>query len=253
MINYAGRYAELYDLFYADKAYAHETRFVDECIREFNSGARGDILELACGTGRHAIEFEKLGYNVTATDRSGDMLEIARERARGKNVHLVVTDMEQLDLLKKNFDAAVCFFDSIGYLKTDEAIAAGLTRVGNHLRENALFIFEFWHAPAMLNGYSPLRVRHWKSDNSDITRTSETTLDRKNRLAEVVYTIEERQRDGSGRTFRESHVNRFFTINEMEALLSRSEFSPVRFFAGFSKTEPVTDSAWHIVAVTRKS
>src|ERR1043166_2579365 len=179
MTNYAGRYAELYDLFYADKPYAHETRFVDECIREFNSGATRDILELACGTGRHAVEFEKLGYHVTATDRSADMLEIARERARGKNVRLVVAEMEQLDLLKKNFDAT------------------GLARVRNHLRDDALFIFEFWHAPAMLNGYSPVRVRHWKSDTSDITRTSKTTLDRKNSLAEVVYTIEERQRDGS--------------------------------------------------------
>src|ERR1051326_3142735 len=128
MINYAGRYAELYDLFYADKAYAEESRFVAECMREFNSGPTRDILELACGTGRHAIEFERLGYNVTATDCSADMLEIARERARGKNVHLVGADMEQLDLLKKNFDAAVCLFDSIGYLKTDQAIAAGVDR-----------------------------------------------------------------------------------------------------------------------------
>src|SRR2546423_1660258 len=227
MTNYAGRYAELYDLFYADKAYADETRFVHDCIRQFNSRSTRDILELACGTGKHAIEFEKLGYNVTATDRSPDMLEIARERARGKNVDLIPAEIQQLDLPKKNFDAAVCLFDSIGYLKTDEAIAGGLARVRNHLRDDALFIFEFWHAPAMLNGYSPLRVGRWKSDNSDITRTSETTLDRKKHLAEVVYTVEERKHDGSCRTFRESHVNRFFAINEMEMLLSRSKFSPM--------------------------
>lgn len=253
MTNYAGRYAELYDLFYADKAYADETRFVHECICEFNSDSTQDILELACGTGKHAVEFEKLGYNVTATDRSPDMLAIARERAHGRNVDFILADMQQLDLPKKNFDAAVCLFDSIGYLKTDEAIAAGLARVRNHLRENALLIFEFWHAPAMLNGYSPLRVRHWKSDNSDITRTSETTLDRRNRLADVVYTVEERKHDGNSRILRESHVNRFFEINEMESMLSRSKFSPMRFFAGFSKSEPVTESTWHIVAVAQKS
>src|SRR5262249_15014547 len=33
---YAGRYAGLYDLFYADKPYAAEAAFVHECIREFS-------------------------------------------------------------------------------------------------------------------------------------------------------------------------------------------------------------------------
>ena len=94
MTNYAGRYAELYDLFYADKAYADETRFVHDCIRQFNSGSTHNILELACGTGKHAIEFEKLGYNVTATDRSPDMLEIARERLERIKTHLEFSSPE---------------------------------------------------------------------------------------------------------------------------------------------------------------
>ena len=251
MTNYAGRYAELYDLFYADKPYADEARFVHECIGEFSSEPTREILELACGTGRHALEFEKLGYNVTATDRSPDMLEVARKRVLGKN--LVLAEMEQLDLAKKNFDAAVCLFDSIGYLKTNEAIGHALTRIRNHLRDGAPFIFEFWHAAAMLNGYSPVRERRWKIDNGEITRTSETTLDRENRVAEVVYTVEERMHDGRSSTFRESHANRFFSVREMAALLSRSKFSPIKFFAGFNKTEPITDATWHIVAVARKS
>lgn len=253
MTNYGGRYAELYDLFYDDKPYADEARFVHDCICEFSSRPTRDILELAGGTGKHAIELERLGYYVTTTDRSPDMLEVARERARGKNVDLILAEMEQLDLPKKNFDAAVCLFDSIGYLKTNEAIANALARIRNHLRDGALFIFEFWHAPAMLNGYSPVRVRRWKIDNGEVTRTSETTLDRENRLAEVVYTVEERKHDGSCRTFRESHANRFFSVNEMEALLSRSDFAAMKFFAGFNNTEPITDDTWHIVAVTRKS
>ena len=253
MTNYAGRYAELYDLFYSDKPYADEARFVNERIREFGSRPTRELLELAAGTGKHALEFEKLGYNVTATDRSSAMLDVARERVGGKNVDLILAEMQQLDLPRKNFDAAVCLFDSIGYLRTNEALADGLGRIRNHLRDNALFIFEFWHAPAMLNGYSPLRVRRWKIDNAEITRTSETTLDRENRLAEVVYTVEERNNDGSCTTFLESHVNRFFSVDEMETLLSRSNFSPVKFFAGFNQTEPITDDTWHIVAVARKA
>src|SRR5438132_9897215 len=81
MTNYAGRYAELYDLFYSDKPYAEEARFVHECIQKFGTRPTREILELACGTGRHAFELEKLGYQITATDRSEDMQHIASNRA----------------------------------------------------------------------------------------------------------------------------------------------------------------------------
>src|SRR5438874_10028779 len=89
MTDYAGRYAELYDLFYADKSYADEARFVHDCIQEFGPSPTREILELACGTGRHALELEKFGYEITATDRSPDMLEIARRRAAMNNSKIV--------------------------------------------------------------------------------------------------------------------------------------------------------------------
>src|SRR5438477_9986941 len=95
---YAGRYAELYDFFYADKPYADEAAFVHDCIRKFSSTAVHDVLELACGTGRHALELEKFGYNVTATDRSPDMLQVARQR--NSKIQFIAADIEQLQLEK---------------------------------------------------------------------------------------------------------------------------------------------------------
>jgi len=48
---YAGRYAELYDLFYCNKPYADEAALVHQCIREFSPAPARDVLVLACGTG----------------------------------------------------------------------------------------------------------------------------------------------------------------------------------------------------------
>jgi len=252
---YAGRYAQLYDLFYADKPYADEAAFVHELIREFSSAPAHDVLELACGTGRHAVELEKFGYSVTATDRSPDMLQVARRRAakNGSKIRFVPTDMQELDLPKKDWDAAMCLFDSIGYLKSDAAVTNALTAIRNHLRPNGLFIFEFWHAPAMLNEYSATRVRRWKLDQVEVIRTSETTLDRDNCLANVNYTVNELGNDGTSRTFRESHINRFFSVDEMRTLLCTANFEAVRFFAGFKKSDPISEKTWHIVAVARKT
>jgi SAM-dependent methyltransferase len=251
---YSGRYAELYDLFYSDKPYAEEAAFVHECIREFSNGAAQNVLELACGTGRHALELEKLGYQVTATDRSAAMIDIARRRAaeQDSKIELAAMDMQQLDLPTKIWDAAVCLFDSIGYLKTNEAIAKTFERVRKHLRDGGVFIFEFWHAPAMLNNYSQRRERHWKIDNGEVLRISETTLDRENCLAKVEYTVEEKKADGTSQIFRESHANRFFSVEEMKRLLEKGNLAALKFFAGFNSTAPITDETWHIVAVARK-
>lgn len=255
MTNYAGRYAELYDLFYADKPYAEEARFVHDRIQEFGRRPTREILELACGTGRHAFELEKFGYQIIATDRSADMLEIARRKAaeRKSKVAFASGDMQNLELPAKEYDAVICLFDSIGYLKTDDAVRDLLMDIWNHLREGGLFIFEFWHAPAMLNQYSPRRVRKLKTGHGEVTRTSQTALDCENRLANVSYTVEERNNDGTCSTLLESHTNRFFFVDEMKGLVSAAKFEQTKFFAGFNNLEPIADETWHVVAIAKKS
>jgi ubiquinone/menaquinone biosynthesis C-methylase UbiE len=253
MTNYSGRYAELYDLFYADKPYADEARFVHDCIGEFGPPQTREVLELACGTGRHAFELKKFGYQITATDRSPDMLEIARRRFANNGITFIAGDMRELRLPARQYDAVICLFDSIGYLQTDDALRDAFRRIRSHLRVAGLFIFEFWHAPAMLSQYSPMRVRNLKTANGEIVRTSETTLDRKNCLAKVNYTVEERNRDGTHSTIYESHTNRFFSVDEMKLFISEAKFEPVRFFAGFNKTDLISDATWHVVSVVRKT
>jgi SAM-dependent methyltransferase len=160
--------------------------------------------------------------------------------------------MRDLKLPSKRYDAAICLFDSIGYLQTDDAVRDVLAKIWNHLRSGGLFICEFWHAPAMLNQYSPVRVRRWENSDREIVRISETTLDRKNRLADVDYTVYELKKDGTYSSFRETHTNRYFSVDEIKRFVSGAKFEPVRFFAGFRKQEPITDDTWHVVAVSRK-
>ena len=160
--------------------------------------------------------------------------------------------MRDFQLPSKEFDAAICLFDSIGYLKTDDGVRDAFTAIWNHLRPSGLFIVEFWHAPAILNQYSPVRVRRRKNSDREIVRISDTMLDRGKRLADIDYTIYELKNDGTYSSFRETHINRYFSVDEMKRFVSGAKFEPVRFFAGFNEQEPITDDTWHVVAVSRK-
>jgi ubiquinone/menaquinone biosynthesis C-methylase UbiE len=253
--SYIGRHAELYDIFYADKPYVAEASFVHQCLQEYSAGPARRLLELACGTGSHALALESLGYEIVAIDSSEHMLASARLKA-GKSssrVHFRRQDMTALDVAGAPFDAVICLFDSIGYVVTNEAIKQTLEGVYRHLRPDGLFVFEFWHAGAMLRSFDPIRVRTWPLPEGELLRISETRLECGRQLSHVAYTILELRRDGTYSRLTETQLNRYFLVQEMAGWLSTSGFTPIKWFAGFSLNEGIDETTWHVLAVARRT
>jgi SAM-dependent methyltransferase len=254
MSSYVGRHADWYDLFYAEKPYDAEAAFVDRCLREHAIRPVQRILELACGTGRHARALASRGYELLATDYSPDMLTRARRHAtQDSRLQFRQADMRELRLGEEPFDAAICLFDAIGYVQTNEAILSVLRGVSSHLHDGGLFVFEFWHAPAMLRNFDPVRVRTWPIAGGELIRISSTTLSPTNQTAAVQYRILELRGDGTYSALEETQTNRFFQVQEMSNLLSAGGFEPVHFYAGFDVHAELTLDTWHVVAVAAKS
>jgi SAM-dependent methyltransferase len=251
--SYRGGHAELYDLFYSEKVYGKETQFIHRYLHENYPGTH-DILELACGTGTHALLLEKCGYRITALDNSPGMLECAQKKAHsaGSDIHLYLQDMKNFEIPGTSFDVVLCLFDSLGYVQTNTALTQVLDRVYSHLKPKGLFIFEFWHAAAMLKSFDPVRVRRWVLPDMEIIRISETYLDYSMQTGNVKYTILKLKQDDSYEKIEELQKNRYFSIQEMMSILHQNNFEPLKFFAGFNDDENITDETWHIVAIARR-
>jgi SAM-dependent methyltransferase len=252
-VPYALRYAELYDLFYRDKPYQREAEFIDRWLGDHGVARSARILELACGTGEHAIRLAKFGYAVTATDRSPAMIELARRKSKRQNVTVQFgqRDMRKLPIPDVPFEASLCLFDSIGYVKTDPSIGAVLDGVHRSLRPGGIFLVEFWHAPAMMNTFDPVRVRRFRQGETTFLRVSETELQPRRSLARVTYNIYELRRDLTYDHVRELHTNRYFTVPEMERLARDHGFTPLATYDGFRR-RAVSDKTWHVLAIWRK-
>ena len=250
---YGPELARLYDEFYATKPYVEEARFVSERLAEAGVPAKGRVLDLACGTGGHALELAALGYQVVGVDIAEGMLEEARKKAsaRGLEVEFLCQDLRQLDVVEGAYDAAVCLFDSLGYLLTDAAISEALRRVNLSLKPGGAFIVEAWHEAAMLSGYDEVRVRRLALPSGEVVRISDTDVDVESQSATVSYTIFRQAPDGRWDRVCEEHRNRFFMQRDLARLLETAGLAPCRWLSGYAE-ESITMETWHLLAVCKK-
>ena len=105
-----------------ERRLAREVPFFLDLFRA--CGARR-VLDVACGTGRHAAAFARAGFEVTAVDASPEMIEVARRNAGEMRIDFRTLDMREVreGLPAGAFDACVCLGNSLACLES-EAVAA---------------------------------------------------------------------------------------------------------------------------------
>jgi cyclopropane fatty-acyl-phospholipid synthase-like methyltransferase len=108
---------------YMDNPFTKNTHEeVDFIVDELNLPLGSHILDVGCGTGRHAIELARRGYQVTGVDLSTGMLSEAQRGAdkAGVEIDLIHADAARFtsEIL---FDAAICICEgAFGLLGSDD-------------------------------------------------------------------------------------------------------------------------------------
>ena len=92
---------------------------VAQVIRQSKARAPLNVLDLACGVGRHSLIFAAQGFNVTGIDFSKPYLREARKAARKarQRVRFVHGDIRNLrqHFAAGGFDLVVSMYNSFGY------------------------------------------------------------------------------------------------------------------------------------------
>ena len=112
-------------------------------IKEYLKDPEMKILDVGCGTGRHAISLATKGYrNITAIDLSPSMIKAGKEVARTKNVQVDfrVCDARELPF-ENEFEAVLCLCEgAFGLLENDNENYRVLKSVHRSLRKHGVFI-----------------------------------------------------------------------------------------------------------------
>jgi len=152
---------------------------VDFLVEELELKDGESILDVGCGTGRHAIELAKRGYTVTGLDLSAEMLARAAAKAEAANVKVewVRADATQFAFTKQ-FDAAICLCEgAFGLLsQTDDPIGqplAILRNISRSLKPGAKAVFTVLNAAAMLRKYQKKDIEEGRFDPITMVESSE--------------------------------------------------------------------------------
>jgi len=133
--------AQFYDLIYSFKDYNAESNLIGKLIHGRGRPRGSSVLDVACGTGLHAGHLAWEGFVVEGLELDERLLALARERNPGMVFHHA--DMVEFDLGRR-FDAVVCLFSSIGYVKTLSRLNKTLATFSRHVEPGGVVLVEPW-------------------------------------------------------------------------------------------------------------
>jgi len=112
--------SEHYLRVYSHRDQSEAERLVELISKNLNFNANPSLLDMACGAGRHAVAFAKLGFKVTAIDISPRLISEAKLSAEqaSAEIDFVLSDILEYES-NKRFDLVINLFTSIGYFEKD--------------------------------------------------------------------------------------------------------------------------------------
>jgi SAM-dependent methyltransferase len=242
--------AETWDAFFSDfylRAYAQDQR-ESEAEEQALAAARlagcavgGDLVDVPCGFGRHALPLARAGYRVVGVDRSPSLLDEARRRAGGERwPKLVRADYRELPLADERFDAAVNLFTSLGYLG-DEEDTEVLGEIGRVLRPGGRLVIETMHRDLLVRRFAE---QDWRLLGEGRLLLEQRTFDAASGVAQTTQTLI----DTTGERESRSYSVRVYTATELVAMLARAGFAESKCYGGLDGRPLSTDTRLVIVA-----
>ena len=222
--------------------YGDWVKYIEKIFKNFKIKPN-TMLDLACGTGIPTILFAKKGYQMIGIDRSPEMLEILKTKSKGYNIVVHQADIRNFSI-PELVDSAICLYDSINYLLTEEDLIKCFQCVRIALKNNGLFIFD-------MNTEYGLSVfwgtRETVREAGDVHSVWHNTYDNKTKISTLYLTC---QVKGENRLFEEVHQERGYELPYIQQLLQKCGFSEVKSYH-HGTFSPPTDLTVRVMIVAR--
>ncbi|MFO8015927.1 MAG: class I SAM-dependent methyltransferase [Candidatus Woesearchaeota archaeon] len=221
-------WAEVYDIIYT--GHKNDVPFY---LKEAEK-AGGNVLELACGTGRIYLEMLKRGINAYGIDISAGMLAALRKKARSMGLKPAVKKADMRTFrFRHRFSLIIIPFSSFLHnLETGEQIKA-LKNIRKHLKPGGRLVLDFFlpSPDIMANHYGRDNKRTVKKGGSSYTLVSRSVFaDEPNQIVKTRQVLKKNNRT----IWRDSFTIALIYKREFELLLKAAGFTRYRVYGGFN-------------------
>ncbi|HMS64412.1 MAG TPA: class I SAM-dependent methyltransferase [Ignavibacteria bacterium] len=244
-------YAKYYDLLYKDKDYFGESLYISKLIERFRPNSKS-ILDLGCGTGRHDIIFAENGFQVTGVELSERMIEQANfNKSKAgfiSDLNFIHHDIRNLKLNKK-FDIVISLFHVISYQSSNSDLKKAILTAKEHLKEDGLFIFDFWYGPAVLTERPEKRFKLLEDEEIKVERFADPVLRINDNIVDVNYTVNIFDKAKMIQNeIQETHSMRYLFIPEIKILLDEMNMGVIHFEEWMTSEIP-DENSWSALVI----
>jgi SAM-dependent methyltransferase len=233
--------AEAYDYILRHVDYDQWFKFISSIMVKYVDNPRS-ILELGCGTGKFGAKFSAANYKIFGIDKSLNMLRVARTRAF-RSFRIICADIRNF-YLKSKFDFIFSVHDTMNYqLETDE-LRYVLRCVKNVMHDKSVFMFDIT---------TEHNIDRFFNNKTSFYRTRGMNIEWNNRYIRekkfIISTFTINYSDG--RSYREEHTQRIYTIEEIKKLLDEEQFEILTICSDYT-FDPPSDETIMINFIVKK-
>lgn len=130
-----------YHQLYFQRDEAEAEAFINKLIDHLKPVPGSQMLDVACGKGRHSIQLASKGFCVTGIDLSEDSI-IEAKMQETENLEFFVHDM-RLPFRINYFDYAFNFFTSFGYFRTMREHENAIRTIAQSVKKGGTFVLDY--------------------------------------------------------------------------------------------------------------
>ena len=251
---------EIYEQAFSYRDYPNECEFLSSVHERWGTNVNLErFLEVAAGPADHALELARRGIVCSALDLAPTMVQHGRKKAKNAGLALDYLHGDMVDFTSdRSFQLVACLLNSFSYLLSNADVLCHLDAVAEVLEPSGLYVMELSH-PSELFGCD-ITKKSWtvQSDKGEVTTlwTRLGDYDPLTLVADFRVSMKFTSVDGALQEFESRGRQRFFTLNELHALVQASgRFEIVEVLGKLDVNAQITSPGemWRMIPILRKS
>jgi SAM-dependent methyltransferase len=232
-----------YHILYKDRDFAEAENFISLLINYLKIQKDSQIIDLACGKGRHSVFLNQLGYEVLGLDLSKESIS-HNKKFENSTLKFAVHDMRNEifpEISTEKADAVFNLFTSFGYFENEKDDQKVFQSISNILKENGYFVLDFLNA-------------NWVKNTlvSDYITTKEGIDFHINKKIEDRNIIKDIQFKDNGKNHNYFEKVKLHTLEEIENYANEFGFEKVTTFGDYQLSDFDSENSPRCINVFRK-